>query len=279
MKNIPLIYVLIVFSFFLTLNTAISQSLKGTVKDLAQGEAVAYVNIGIKNKDFGTVSDSLGNFQLTFTAEHIDDTVTFLHVSYESKEISVKDLLIENEVILKEKMNILKELIITSKRPKRRKIGIRTHNPLLWGGLGIGENDIFEIAQEIKTTKQLRLLDFNLFLRIYQDSLPYKFRLKIYSSEAGVPGEILINDNIIIDGIVPGWNKVDLEAYQIILKDDFFVSVEFLPVAIEKVENVYAGGVLIGGNRYSRSSSLGTWNKAQGGYKLYVTSEDYEEGS
>lgn len=39
------------------------------------------------------------------------------------------------------------------------------------------------------------------------------------------------------------------------------------------MHNAYAGAVLFGGNRYARSTSLGKWNKAQGGYKLYITGE------
>lgn len=86
---------------FLTSSPAFSQSIKGTIKDMTGGKPISYVNIGIKEKNFGTVSDSLGNFQLTFTDEHINDTVTFLHVSYETTDIPVKNLMVENDVLLK----------------------------------------------------------------------------------------------------------------------------------------------------------------------------------
>ena len=73
--------------------------------------------------------------------------------------------------------------------------------------------------------------------------------------------------------MVPGWNRVDLEPYGIIAEGDFFISIEFLPNPEADMHNVYAGAVLFGGNRYARSASLGKWNKAQGGYKLYITGE------
>lgn len=52
-----------------------------------------------------------------------------------------------------------------------------------------------------------------------------------------------------------------------------FVSIEFLPIPDKEIPYMSAGGVLIGGNRYSRDISLGTWNKAMGGYTLYITGE------
>lgn len=250
-----------------------AQSIRGHVIDKNSGEPIPYVNIGIVEKNFGTISNDAGLYKLTFSKHQLKDYILFQHVSYEPKAILVEDLIKGTDVYLEERVSALNEVIIFSKATKRKKIGIRTHNPLLWGGLGIGEEDIYEIAQEIKTNRTLRLVDFNIFLRIYQDSLPFKYRIKLYKSADGVPGDIIINDNIIIDGVVSGWNTVDLSPYNIVIKGDFFVSIEFLPSPNAEMHNIYAGSVLIGGNRYARNSSLGKWNKAQGGYKLYVTGE------
>ena len=250
-----------------------AQSITGNVIDKNSGKPIPYVNIGIVEKNFGTISDDVGQYKLTFSKHQLKDYILFQHVSYEPKAILVEDLIKGTDVYLKERVNALNEVIISSKVVKRKKIGIRTHNPLLWGGLGIGDEDIYEIAQEIKTNRTLRLVDFNIFLRIYQDSLPFKYRIKLYKSADGVPGDLMIDDNIIIDGVVPGWNTVDLEPYNIIVEGNFFVSIEFLPNPHAEMHNIYAGSVMIGGNRYARSSSLGKWDKAPGGYKLYVTGE------
>ena len=176
------------------------------------------------------------------------------------------------DVFLTEKVATLDEVYITSRKPKQKKIGIKTHNPLLHGGLGIGEEDISEIAQKIKTSKTLRLIDLNIFMRIYQDYLPLKYRIKFYTSKDGVPGELIGDVDIIAEGLVHGWNKIDLASYEFVTEKDFFVSIEFLPIQ-EDLPNISVGAVLMRGNRYSRKVSLGTWNRAQGGYSLYITGE------
>lgn len=270
MRYINLILILAFLSQF---HVMYAQSIKGNIIDESSGEPIPYVNIGIVDKGFGTISDSIGQYKLTFSKNQLMDSIIFQHVSYEPKAVLVEDLIKKNDVYLEEKVTALNEVIISSKEKKRKKIGIKTHNPLLWGGLGIGDEDIFEIAQEIKTNKTLRIIDFNIFLRIFQDSLPFKYRIKLYKSEGGVPGDLIISDNIIAEGIVPGWNRINLEPFNIVTVGDFFISIEFLPSPDAKIHNIYAGGVLIGGNRYSRNTSLGKWNKAQGGYKLYITGE------
>lgn len=249
-----------------------AQIIKGTVKDQESGQSISYVNMGIVNKNFGTITDENGHYQLTLLKEHLKDTITFQHVSYETKQIPVEDFILNPDIFLTGKVATLDEVRITSRKPKQKKIGIKTHNPLLHGGLGIGEEDISEIAQEIKTNKTLRIIDLNVFMRIYQDYLPLKYRVKLYTSKDGAPGELIGNANIIAEGLVHGWNKIDLEPYQLITEKDFFVSIEFLPIQGD-IPTISVGAVLVGGNRYARKVSLGTWNKVQGGYTLYITGE------
>src|SRR5690606_40081705 len=105
------------------------------------------------------------------------------------------------------------------------------------------------------------------------DSLPFKYRVKFYSSIDDAPGELLGDADIVVDQLKPKWNIVDLKSYDIIMEDDFFVSIEFLPVPHREIPHMAAGSVLIGGNRYSRNVSFGSWNKAMGGYSLYVIGE------
>lgn len=269
----PLILIAVKFIILFLFHSAYSQKVDGKVIDVNSGEPIPYVNIGVVDKGFGTISDSSGQYALTFSKSQLTDSIVFQHVSYKTKRVLVEDLIKNTDIHLEEKVTSLNELVISSKAPKKKKIGIRTHNPLLWGGFGIGDEDIYEIAQEIKTNKRLRVLDFNIYLRIFREILPFKYRIKVYQSEDGVPGKLIIDDNIIIEGIVDGWNSVDLTPFNIITEGDFFVSIEFLPNPMTQKYNISAGAVLIGGNRFSRNSSLGKWNKAQGGYKLYITGE------
>lgn len=264
---------IIVGLFVLQNHLVFSQSARGTVIDKGSGKPIPYVNMGIKNQNFGTISDEDGRYQFSFSENQLDDTITIQHVSYESNFIPVKELIDKDSIYLKEKVATLDEIKITSRKLKPRKFGIRTHNPLLHSRLGIHENTISEIAQEIKINKPIRLLDLNLFVRIYSDSLPLKYRVKFYTSIDDTPGELIGNSDIVAEGLIPKWNRVDLKRYNIVMEKDFFVSVEFLPISDGEMPYLSPGCVLVGGNRYSRDTSLGTWEKDMGGYTLYITGE------
>lgn len=268
MKNLIFLTCLFFYSQY-----SFAQIVTGTVKDKESGAPISYVNIGIKGKNFGTITNSVGQYQLNFSKDQLRDTISFQHVSYDNFDIPVGDLIRDKDVYLKEKIATLDEVQITSRKRKQKKFGIRTHNPLLHSRLGIGKNSISEIAQEIKPNKPIRLLDLNIFLRIYSDSLPFKYRVKFYTSIDDAPGELIGNSNIVVEGLVPKWNRIDLKPYNIVMENDFFVSIEFLPISESEIPYLSAGCVLIGGNRYSRDTSLGTWNEAMGGYSLYVTGE------
>ncbi len=264
--------ILLIGLFILQGHLVLAQIAAGTIVDQVSGQPIPYVNIGIIGQNVGTISDANGQYQFSPSQDQLDDTMTIQHVSYETKSMPVSAFIDEDKVYLKEKISTLEEVRIYSKKLKRKKFGIRSHNPLLHGGLGLEKGSIREIAQEIKITKPTRLLDLNIFIRIYTDSLPYKYRIKFYSSTDDAPGEMIGHANILVEGLKDKWNDINLEPYDIIMNDDFFVSIEFLPVEGE-IPNMSAGGVLIGGNRYSRNVSFGTWDKAMGGYSLFVTGE------
>lgn len=62
------------------------------------------------------------------------------------------------------------------------------------------------------------------------------FRVRIYAYDHGMPGEDLLNQNIIVRATLPGsWVDIDVSKYNITLPTDgFFVSLEWLVVPDEK---------------------------------------------
>ena len=121
----------------LTLNSiCFSQEaeIRGKIQHAENKASLAYVNIGITNKNIGTVSNSNGKFILRLNADMTEsDTITFSHIGFSSKHIPVSELMgNENTIFLKPQTNDLNEVIVRVKTPKPKKNwetfeGTRTH--------------------------------------------------------------------------------------------------------------------------------------------------------
>lgn len=87
-----------------------------------------------------------------------------------------------------------------------------------------------------------------------------KFRLNFYTVVGGMPGESLLNHNIIVVcKIKAGELKVDLSQYNIVVQDDFFV-------ALEWIESFDTGGIrfsmgFLGSPTIVKLASQSNWEK------------------
>ena len=96
--------------FLLTFGiTAQENSISGEIKDSKNNSNLDYVNIGISNKNTGTISDVKGNFNLKLNDKVTpNDTIVFSHIGYETKRIVVSQLKSDhNKVILNPSENTL----------------------------------------------------------------------------------------------------------------------------------------------------------------------------
>lgn len=104
MKSLHLIALLILIHFSYSLS---AQKIKGIIINKETKSPIAYVNIGIPNKNSGTVSDTEGAFSLTIDESHQNDSLKFSCIGFESKTLSIKDMLTNkpDKVELNEKIN------------------------------------------------------------------------------------------------------------------------------------------------------------------------------
>ena len=97
----------------------------------------------------------------------------------------------------------------------------------------------------------------------------FEFRVKFYAvTDNGFPGENLSMQNIVIKHLVKqGWNEMDLYPYNIVLKENFFVSIEWLSDLDKKTDRrLFYGGVMMRPSAiFTRKTSFGAWSKIQGG--------------
>jgi hypothetical protein len=235
--------------FFLALNLLCHSQNKvvsGQVRNFENKEPLAYVNIGIANKTVGTVSDRTGFFNLSLNGKVTkNDTVIFSYVGFKTERFLISELNDKNKVILLNPANTeLEEVVISSKKIKlkSKKIG-RTSK-----GLGLTNMNFYTAYEEdvddrlskergmkLKIRRNCHIKDLN-FNVTSNDFTSLKFRVNFYKIENGLPTELLINENIVfeIKDNFLGWFKVDLEPYEIYLKEE----VEDVAVTIQWIESV-----------------------------------------
>ena len=253
-----------ILSLFLSLPIGAQTFVIGQVIDAATKEPLPYVNIGLLNKNTGTVSDETGYFELEVnTEQNSRDTLRFSMIGFETKSYTLNDFINQNEieVYLTEKSTALDEVILSSKRKKYQTkiLGNKTTSKALYAAFTSNKlgNEMGFIVRARKHPMILK--KFNISL-VENDYGPIKFRLNIYDVLNGLPNKTLLKDNIFIEteessGIV----SLDLTPYEIILDQDFFIAIEW----IEDLGpgKLYFSGGFFGAPLFAREVSQGTWEK------------------
>ena len=251
-------------SLFLSLPLGAQTFVIGQVIDAATKEPLPYVNIGLLNKNIGTVSDETGYFELEVnTEQNIRDTLRFSMIGFETKSYTLNDFINQNEieVYLTEKSTALDEVILSSKRKnyQTKILGNKTTSKALYAAFTSNKlgNEMGFIVRARKHPMILK--KFNISL-VENDYGPIKFRLNIYDVLNGLPNKTLLADNLFIEteessGIV----SLDLTPYEIILDQDFFIAIEW----IEDLGpgKLYFSGGFFGAPLFAREVSQGTWEK------------------
>lgn len=235
-----------------------------------------YTNIGIKNKNIGTIADNFGDFKIILNQKDINDILTFSYVGYENLDMNISDILSKNikEFTLIQKVNELKEIIIVAENSKIIEVGTKSTSGMVAGRVSTIDSknkDMREFAKKITIKKPSKILNvnFNLF-GVKLDSA--NFRINFYSIKDKLPFEKIISTNIILkQKILNGWNEFDLSKYDLKFEKPFFITLEYIPESFnEELPFWYSGQLL--GKSISKSSSLGTWNVKKGArMTLYVT--------
>lgn len=265
----------LIFLFISNICQSQNLILQGTIKG-TNAEKLAYVNIGIKNKNIGTISDENGRFRIGIRKENQSDSLSFSYVGYKQLKVKISDIVKKgiNEFVLEEKRLSLDEVIIVSKTTKEKKLGTKSYVGFVVGevGVDIGQNNnIREFAKKLKIKKPSKILDVNIALRDVTIGFA-KFRVNFYSIKNDLPFEKIGTENIIIEKqIVHGWNRFDLKKFNIKFEKPLFITIEYLPQGYSSQEPFRYNGQLLG-RSIQRTSSLGNWNVTKGAkIAMYVT--------
>lgn len=204
--------------------------LKSKVIDAKGGQGIAFVNIGVPGKNFGTVSDEQGHFSFSLTENHLDDTLLFSCIGYEPMRVPVRTLReLDMPVVMQPKAVNLKPIKVEASKLKEKYFGIYTESAVVQAGFN--QNILGKECGVLMSTKQTALLDqvqIN-FGKCTYDSV--FFRLNVYQETDSGKFE-----NILREPLLYSYSQVELEetlaidvrAYNIEVKGNFMISVEYM---------------------------------------------------
>lgn len=220
---------LCLLTFYFTIN---AKTIKGTVLDARTSNPLEYVNIGVLNTHFGTISNEKGEFLLDIKEHPENAKIRITMIGYEEVELKLKDFNSDIKVIKLQPKTFEIEQVVAKPNGKYSKIGVtnRSMRKLCgWGGDQRGKGH--EIGLKIDLGEKLVRLE-SLHVRMHRQSWDTTvFRVHVRDLINNLPNEELINQNIIINVTQQkGWAKFDLSQYNIVLKGEIALSLEWLKV-------------------------------------------------
>jgi hypothetical protein len=239
-----------------------AQGIEGVVKDSKTQETLPYVNIGLIGKATGTVTDAGGVFKLIVN-DNDSDSLKISMIGYRPQTYLVGDLKKQTgslNISLEPKVTALKEVKIYNRKFKEAILGNTTESKSSNAGFTSNQlgNEIGEIIKIKRSPTRIKRFNASMSNPLSTDSV--KLRLNFYSVVDGMPDKILQQQNIFIT-VKKGQDKisVNLELYDIVVEDKFFVSLEW-------IENTKGRGIMFSASLFSsaiiaREASQGKWEK------------------
>ncbi len=258
-------------------------TLRGIIMEKDSNQSLAYVSIGIPGKSQGTVADSTGHFTMIIQKENLTDTLLISLVGYESRYVSIRDIVAGNKIIIEliKKYYELQEVVIGNVQGLVSEVAGRKSDGKALQFSFIDKNAKAnclgsEIGVKIKPGKTPALLqDFNWNLS-GNNLESIKFRVNVYSLKNNLPDTLLSNDEIyvMVTNAKTGWNKIDLTPYHITVNADFVISLEWVENSVNEKETpkvFLPGGISLSNTSYFRLKSQDKWKKGSVSISFYVT--------
>ncbi|MNQ58378.1 hypothetical protein D3C85_725810 [compost metagenome] len=280
-------YNITLVSFLLTFGiTAQETSISGEIKNSQNNSNLDYVNIGISDKNAGTISDAKGNFNLKLNDKVTpNDTIVFSHIGFETKKIVVGQLKSDNnKIILEPTENTLKEVVVKFKKPKSKQFGRSSK------GLALMHANFFyamdktiddrlsrEKGMQFKIKKDCKIKDFN-FNITANDFKSVKFRLNFYKVENDLPSKIIVEKDILFevkDGF-RGLYTLDLKPYDIYLDKEMgeiAVTIQWIESTKKDEKSKFfaiSTAVSPTETSFSRERNMSTWYKSGQSLTFYL---------
>ncbi|GAL65436.1 hypothetical protein JCM19301_3896 [Jejuia pallidilutea] len=259
------LYKLIILSCLLFSITSYAQ-IKGKCVDTS-GKGIPYVNISIKGKSIGTVSNQNGDFYLKNKSIKENDSLIFSHLNFNKKIVPIP--LIVKKIELTPKVENLEEIVISHKKRKFKIVGNQTQRGNSLYGIRakhIGKGH--ELGKIIRVRKNKVYDVKNIQFTIERFGFNFAtFRINFYNIIDGVVDLEKINKTNLIYKINDDANvKIDLSTQHLSFSNNFLVAIEWIDFEenhylreIDKVITIPS--VNHTGPMYFRSNKHPKWKK------------------
>ncbi|MGC6479427.1 MAG: carboxypeptidase-like regulatory domain-containing protein [Flavobacteriaceae bacterium] len=268
-KSFVLIVITTLFNFSYTFSQQ-NKIIRGQILDSLENP-IKYVNIGILNKPIGTVSNNKGEFTLNLDNSFIFDTLKISSLGFKSKHILIKELFdnSNNIFFLDSYTEELDEVVISSNNLKIYKTGKEKTKSKRQVFFANPETKNMILGSQIGRKFSIGKKKFSLLqeLKFYIKSNNYeqvKFRVNIYSIKDNVPLKRVNSIDILTEVArnQTGWIKVDLTKYDINVKENVIIAIEWIEAS--KKGNTLSLPIFVpsfNSTHYYKYSSQAKWRK------------------
>lgn len=210
-------------------NSIIAQEKKvvGRIVDAETKQAIPYVNIGVFQKNIGTVSDEHGKFELRFSGNSVaSDSIIFSHIGYQTVTYVRSQLLNPvGDIALYPASKLLQEVSIKPKKTVKKFLGRKGK------GLGLMHYNFYTFYEKevddrlgkeagvlLPVKKDCFLNELQMHISSNEFS-SLKFRLNLYKVVDGMPTQLMMPQEVIfeIKDAYVGLYRLDLRSYNLYL--------------------------------------------------------------
>lgn len=232
---------------------------------------------------YGTVADTLGVYSFTVEQYSQNDTVQVSMVGYFTQRLAIVDFIKSpvKAIFLVRRPEMLQEVIVRNREMKTEMLGRESSGKFTQISLhkkGAAQETIgSEFGIKISTDHSSAILkNFNWFISA-NNFKSIKLRLNIYAVADDYPDTLICKRQIFITlkAFQTGWNRIDLEDYNISVKGEFIVTLQWLEGLTDNQNNpvtmIPVAMTPFSRNCYVRVASQDKWQRLRMKPSCYAT--------
>jgi hypothetical protein len=265
---------------------ALSQQtpVSGVIIDRDSHTPIPFVNVAIRDKFIGTVTDSLGYFAIESNLISVSDSLIVSRLGYKSLMLRIGDLKSDSNVFLLEQTALdLDEFTITSQSIDRKLIfgsnKLKSQFAFAFNPTKSRASENFgrEVAILVNLKNNPAILQNVNFVLGTNQIEDLVLRVNIYRAiKEGdeQPGDRIYEKIVILKNKSEGLYKASFLNNEIVFSDKFWVSVEFVNFRDENELGIITLPVRFPfGKMFTRESSLAEWKEVKGIPSIQVEME------